>query len=696
MHFLNPWYLLGLVFASIPIVIHLLIIRKSKTIDFSSIRFLKELQKTQIRRLKLKQILLLILRTLIIVFIVLAFARPVIKSDFPLLSSYSNISAVIVLDNSISMDISDEYGNRFRQARNFVTQLLDQMKDGDQIALITTTDKTPNAELTSDFKFIKDEVNRMNISAKSSSYETSLRLAQKELTNAKNFYKEVFIISDFQKSALQNFVDSLKLFDSNTDLNFVQIGANSKLPINNVSIDSVVPLTRIYELGKNVDFEVFLSNSSKSNAENLVLSFFMNGERISQRLFNIEAKGKQKVIIGGTIKHTGVVRCLFEIENDALEYDKKKWLGFIVPEALSVGLVSEKETGYIASFLKSLNDEKIKYKFIAPSELPKADLSGFSALIFESPIQDDQGLSNIKRFLNSGKGLLVFPPVSFNLQQLQKFFSTFGINTIFEEKNFQPSNTPNFTFIDNKHPLLANVFSPSSEKATTLPDPPKISKLLSVRSGLSIIQTNAGPFLTEFTVEGSKVLFCSVAPSEEWGNFPLTSLFPVIIYRSIYYLSETNEYNLNVFCGEPITLTLPKGLSPTNYYKLQDPLNNVNAIQAVQLPSGHLFQIEDLTNLGTYFLNNSEDKPIGTISVNTDPRESQLEFADKEQILSFFKNYINNNSKMNYIENFRKFDSKSFREHSGTELWRIFLLLTILAVLLEMYVARTLKNEVTE
>lgn len=117
MHFLNPLYLFGLALASIPILIHLLIIRKNKTIEFSSLRFLKELQKTQIRRLKLKQLLLLILRTLIIVFLILSFSRPVVRSDFPIFRNYSNISTVIILDNSISMDVSDEFGNRLRQGK---------------------------------------------------------------------------------------------------------------------------------------------------------------------------------------------------------------------------------------------------------------------------------------------------------------------------------------------------------------------------------------------------------------------------------------------------------------------------------------------------------------------------------------------------------------------------------------------------
>jgi hypothetical protein len=55
MIFLNPAILFGLLAASIPIIIHLFNLRKLKKIEFSTLTFLKELQKNKIRKIKLKQ-----------------------------------------------------------------------------------------------------------------------------------------------------------------------------------------------------------------------------------------------------------------------------------------------------------------------------------------------------------------------------------------------------------------------------------------------------------------------------------------------------------------------------------------------------------------------------------------------------------------------------------------------------------------
>ncbi len=693
MHFLNPLYLLGLALASIPILIHLLIIRKNKTIEFSSLRFLKELQKTQIRRLKLKQLLLLILRTLIIVFLILSFSRPVVRSDFPIFRNYSNISTVIILDNSISMDVSDEFGNRLRQGKGFVTSLLDNLREGDQVALIHTTDITSNGAFTSDFQFIKDELARTNVSLVISSYENSLRLAQKILSKSKNFSKEVFLISDFQKSALRNFTDSVRLFDSQTSLNLVQVGGKSRFQIENVSIDSVVPLTRIFEQNKFVEFEVYLSNSSNKNLDNLVLSLFMNGERSAQRLFNLQAKGHQKVVIGGNVKSKGIVRCLFEIESDALEYDNKRWFGFIVPDKITVGLVSDNESGYIHKFLKSLEGENIQSKLILPNQVGVSNLSDVSVLIIENPNLDNGSYQKIRDYLKSGKGLLLFPPISGNDLPLKNLFSSIGISLNFESKGFGANNSPTFNFIDLEHPLFFNVFAPTSDKSIVIPDPPKISNLLTTSSGLALIQTSAGQFLTEFNFEGSKILYCSVAPDLKWGNFVLTSLFPVLIYRSIFYLNSFNEYNFSLVCGEPLSLTFPKGITPTNLFRVEDPLGNTTEMQAVQLPSGNLLELRNLLLIGTYGLKNGDDVTIGTVSVNVDAKESLLDLAEKEQIISYIRKHLHKDVKVNFIDDLKSFHSADFREYAGTELWKLFLILAIISAILEMIVARTSRRE---
>ena len=62
--FLNSFILPALAAIAIPIIIHFFNRRKTKKIQFSSLRFLKMLENQRIRQVRLLQILLILIRTL--------------------------------------------------------------------------------------------------------------------------------------------------------------------------------------------------------------------------------------------------------------------------------------------------------------------------------------------------------------------------------------------------------------------------------------------------------------------------------------------------------------------------------------------------------------------------------------------------------------------------------------------------------
>ena len=127
MTFLNPLLLFGLVAAAIPLIIHLFNFRRPKRVDFSSLEFLKELQKTTMQRVRIKQWLLLLLRTLAIACLILAFARPTLTGGLAgTLGGRANSSIALVVDNSLSRTLRDAAGAYLEQARDLATGLVDQ------------------------------------------------------------------------------------------------------------------------------------------------------------------------------------------------------------------------------------------------------------------------------------------------------------------------------------------------------------------------------------------------------------------------------------------------------------------------------------------------------------------------------------------------------------------------------------------
>jgi hypothetical protein len=100
MTFLEPLALLGLAAASLPALLHLLQRRQPQTVVFPAVRYLTETEERHSRRLKLRNLFLLVLRTLLIVAVVLAAARPVVP--LPIGDAHAPSALVLIVDNSLS------------------------------------------------------------------------------------------------------------------------------------------------------------------------------------------------------------------------------------------------------------------------------------------------------------------------------------------------------------------------------------------------------------------------------------------------------------------------------------------------------------------------------------------------------------------------------------------------------------------
>ncbi|MER3330258.1 MAG: BatA domain-containing protein, partial [Candidatus Kapaibacterium sp.] len=259
MNFLNPFVLFGLAAASIPIILHLINLRKQKTIEFSTLKFLKELQKSSIKKLKIKQWLLLLLRTLLIIFAVLAFSRPTIQSSLPGFTEYSNTSMIILLDNTYSMDVSDENGNRLRQSKKIANTLVNSMKEGDQALIMPLSSERPLRSYA--WSTNKDQLNKsieeVLIGTKKANLNTNLKFASILMTEATNLNKLVYLVSDMQENLMAD-ADTNKYFKNNISFLVAKVGRTSKKEFSNLSIDSVKVVSSIIQKDRPIELEVFV------------------------------------------------------------------------------------------------------------------------------------------------------------------------------------------------------------------------------------------------------------------------------------------------------------------------------------------------------------------------------------------------------------------------------------------------------
>src|SRR5712691_4012480 len=98
---LNSWYLIGLLAAAIPLIIHLSRSKRTKKLRFSTTRFFTDQFLRSYRMSRLKEILLLLTRMALFALLAMALARPFI---FPKggggMGGSGPRTVVLVLDDS--------------------------------------------------------------------------------------------------------------------------------------------------------------------------------------------------------------------------------------------------------------------------------------------------------------------------------------------------------------------------------------------------------------------------------------------------------------------------------------------------------------------------------------------------------------------------------------------------------------------
>ncbi|MCC6418759.1 MAG: BatA domain-containing protein [Gemmataceae bacterium] len=147
MTFVFSFVLGGLVLVSIPVLIHLIMRQKPKTLLFPAFRFLVQRHRTNLRKLRLRHLLLLSLRVLLIVAICLAAARLTVSSDALKLGTDRPVAAVLLFDTSPSMEytVSTKDGKltRLDDAKRRGHEMIDRLPAGSKYLILDTAEAVP-------------------------------------------------------------------------------------------------------------------------------------------------------------------------------------------------------------------------------------------------------------------------------------------------------------------------------------------------------------------------------------------------------------------------------------------------------------------------------------------------------------------------------------------------------------------------
>lgn len=137
MNVINPGFLFALAAAALPLLIHLLSRRRVPDMPFGSLRFLRRSDRRSMRRVSIRRLLLLAMRTAAIALIVLAFARPVVEGRLAaVMPSGTPRTVIVLLDASYSMGVLGSGGTAFDRAREAALDIVGALEPADEAVVV--------------------------------------------------------------------------------------------------------------------------------------------------------------------------------------------------------------------------------------------------------------------------------------------------------------------------------------------------------------------------------------------------------------------------------------------------------------------------------------------------------------------------------------------------------------------------------
>ncbi len=686
MIFLNPTVLLGLLAAGIPILIHLLNLRKLKKIEFSTLAFLKELQKTKIRKIKLKQWILLALRVLIIIFLVLSFARPTLESvDITAAASKAKTSSVFILDDSYSMSLINDNGSNFNKSKEIISTLLNDLQEGDEALIIQTTNPFEKNELTSNRTLLETELDLVEISKGKNRLPESINEALKYLSQSQNLNKEIYLFTDLQQNNIDNDFqfEIQNVSDARIYIfNFVN-SDKGNLGITEFSLNN-----QLIEKDKPISFSSVIANSSQKNVESIA-SLFINGKRSAQKSLSIQPGESELINFETTLTEDGLINAELTIEDDDIIEDNEAFLSLLVPEAVKVLLIYDNQSD--AAFIESALQNDITKNKIELSKYSSDNV--FSSLISESDVVLYIGEKNkIAEILNSeGRiNLILFPPSNSNQNSYNGFLSRINLPNRFNKIELR-DNTIQFDEIDFEHPIFGGLFNEDEKPSVNSPSITKYYKSSSNLNGKRIISLiDKSPLIYESSNENITMINFNLSPVLSWSDFPLKSLFAPIIIRSIFYLSSSEALQQSINSMEEITFE--KNQFRSNIISVLKPSGKRDIISSDSLNTGNRYNYSKTDETGIYKVYDNNNLTT-SFSVNHYNEESNLAWSNEESFTNFINDVSDNIIFLNSNDNFKE---KINQTRFGTELWRFFLILALIAAILEMIISRNTKKDLAD
>ena len=582
MQFLAPSLLLGLLAAVLPWIIHRIGKRRANPVRFAAMELLLRAERKVSARRRLREVLLLLLRTAIAAALPLAFAKPFaeVRSDLPA-STTRPQSAVIVLDDSASLRrTAGENGGAplFERARAQARSLIEHLSPESDAALVLASEGTPTpiAEPSSDRNRLLAAVDATSCSARRGDLSSAVRKAAQILATSARPERIIYLITDLQAAGWEA---GTGLPDTGAGrapfevviLDVTRGGAWSNRAVVDLTAE---PAPEAGPLGVAVVAEI--ANFSAQPAVHVGVTLKIDGAQVARGFIDLPAGGRARkrflhTLLGGGAAHEAEV----EIDHDRFTLDDRRLARVEVSRGLRVLVVNgdprtvrtEDETFFLEAALHA-GGSSFAVATALPDELAARTLGEFAAIFLANVSRPSaDAAAALSRYVEGGGGLFIsvgdrVDADAWNQAMRRVLPQPLGLKRTAsappggshegETVDLRPAER--LAPIDRHHPLLASFPARGEGLASArffqfmllapVPDAPGRSVVLRYENG--------APALVEAEIGRGRVLLLTTTVDREWTDLPIRPGFLPLMQESARRLAgaPSGEASTGLLVGQ--------------------------------------------------------------------------------------------------------------------------------------------------
>lgn len=740
---LNPLLLAGLLGVGLPVLAHLLSRRKFDVVEWGAMQFLDPSRKTR-RRLRLEELLLLLIRMASVALVVLALCRISVSSGMFLgYRSAGSRDVVFVIDGSNSMGRSDGLTSLHDKAIRRAQTLLNTLQAGDTISIIDARDTAIRVVESpiSDRELAHQMLTEIPPAAGAANLRRACEEAVAMLGRCSNASREVVVLTDRQRAGW-SVADDVAWARFNEILNFpavrpkvwvVDVSAGLGPVRQNVSTGRVDVSRDLTVPGFPVNFQVPIHNAGTA-AVNVPVQVLVNGQRLAGMDSTVAVPAGSEAVFSRSIRFsnlgTNLVGVRVNLPNDAVEVDNAGFAAVQVTSAIPVLLVESSESSnrsrqntFFAELALSAPENKSPWiiaKTVKAADLTQADLDDVAAVVLADVDQLPDGIPQaLRAFCESGNGLFI---------ALGSATTPQNFETLYQESGIVPQLKLTRTRSANPQSVVPTTVAPYSiedgwlkrfkeRKGAALMSAPfeqwwqveyqespapaltdteqEDSKTVQVAAGVqakpvTVAQLTSGdPLLLQVPCGRGRVLLMTSNIDASWNALPTTPDYVPFLHEALFQMAAA-RISRNVGFGEPLLTVLPENVAGKDGVDLKFSLpfdlteeallSESDGEKVARLPATRLPGVYDLVDAA-----NLDGKSLDSFVVNYDHAEddpSEITQDDRERLIV--------NDRLTFVESFDSLQKEMYADESSSELWALLLWMFLGLLVVEVWMTRRL------